>query len=155
MRARAEDRIRGLKDCGLRNLPLHEFTKNAIWLELVQLASRTADLDPDPRLRRQHRAVLGAQTAPATRPARRRPDRHHRTAPLATTTPRLALGRPRRQPATPACTHSPDSPHQPNERSPDKRRHERRRSVTRAKPIDTEPDPHNDDPTRSRMIEAS
>ncbi len=39
MRARAEDRIRGLKDCGLRNLPLHEFTKNAIWLELVQLAT--------------------------------------------------------------------------------------------------------------------
>lgn len=39
MRARAEDRIRGLKDCGLRNLPLHEFTKNVIWLELVQLAA--------------------------------------------------------------------------------------------------------------------
>lgn len=39
MRARAEDRIRGLKDCGLRNLPLQEFTKNVIWLELVQLAA--------------------------------------------------------------------------------------------------------------------
>lgn len=39
MRARAEDRIRGLKDCGLRNLPLHEFAKNTIWLELVQLAA--------------------------------------------------------------------------------------------------------------------
>jgi hypothetical protein len=39
MRARAEDRIRNLKDCGLRNLPLHEFTKNVIWLELVQLAA--------------------------------------------------------------------------------------------------------------------
>lgn len=38
-RARAEDRIRGLKDSGLRNLPLHEFTKNVIWLELVQLAA--------------------------------------------------------------------------------------------------------------------
>jgi hypothetical protein len=38
-RARAEDRIRGLKDCGLRNLPLHEFAKNVIWLELVQLAA--------------------------------------------------------------------------------------------------------------------
>jgi hypothetical protein len=34
-RARAEDRIRGLKDSGLRNLPLHEFAKNVIWLELV------------------------------------------------------------------------------------------------------------------------
>lgn len=39
MRARAEDRIRGLKDCGLRNLPLHEFAKNVIWLELVGLAA--------------------------------------------------------------------------------------------------------------------
>jgi hypothetical protein len=38
-RARAENRIRGLKDCGLRNLPLHEFAKNTIWLELVQLAA--------------------------------------------------------------------------------------------------------------------
>lgn len=38
-RARAEDRIRGLKDSGLRNLPLHSFAKNAIWLELVQLAA--------------------------------------------------------------------------------------------------------------------
>lgn len=39
MRARAEDRIRGLKDAGLRNLPLHAFAKNVIWLELVQLAA--------------------------------------------------------------------------------------------------------------------
>lgn len=39
MRARAEDRIRGLKDSGLRNLPLHSFAKNVIWLELVQLAA--------------------------------------------------------------------------------------------------------------------
>jgi hypothetical protein len=39
MRARAEDRIRCLKDTGLRNLPLHDFTANEIWLELVQLAA--------------------------------------------------------------------------------------------------------------------
>ncbi len=39
MRARAEDRIRGLKDSGLRNLPMREFAKNVIWLELVQLAA--------------------------------------------------------------------------------------------------------------------
>ena len=37
-RARAEDRIRSLKDTGLRNLPLHDFTANQIWLELVALA---------------------------------------------------------------------------------------------------------------------
>jgi hypothetical protein len=39
LRARAEDRIRCLKDTGLRNLPLHDFAANQIWLELVALAS--------------------------------------------------------------------------------------------------------------------
>jgi hypothetical protein len=39
LRARAEDRIRGLKDTGMTNLPLQAFDKNQIWLELVQLAA--------------------------------------------------------------------------------------------------------------------
>ena len=39
LRARAEDRIRGLKDTGATNLPLQEFDKNQIWLELAQLAA--------------------------------------------------------------------------------------------------------------------
>lgn len=39
LRARAEDRIRGLKDTGLRNLPLHDFAANQIWCELVLLAA--------------------------------------------------------------------------------------------------------------------
>lgn len=38
-RARAEDRIRALKDSGLRNLPLHRFAPNQIWLELVLLGA--------------------------------------------------------------------------------------------------------------------
>ena len=38
-RARAEDRIRTLKDSGLRNLPLHDFAQNQIWVETVLLAS--------------------------------------------------------------------------------------------------------------------
>lgn len=38
LRARAEDRIRGLKDTGLTNLPLQAFAKNQIWLELSCLA---------------------------------------------------------------------------------------------------------------------
>jgi len=37
-RARCEDRIRNAKDTGLRNLPLHGFTQNQIWVELVALA---------------------------------------------------------------------------------------------------------------------
>jgi Transposase DDE domain group 1 len=38
-RARAEDRIRGLKDTGLRNLPFHRFAQNQIWLEIIALAA--------------------------------------------------------------------------------------------------------------------
>ena len=37
-RARAEDRIRNLKDTGLANLPLHDFDQNRIWCALVGLA---------------------------------------------------------------------------------------------------------------------
>ncbi|WP_268778006.1 IS1380 family transposase [Sphaerimonospora mesophila] len=37
-RARCEDRIRATKDTGLRNLPLHDFTQNQIWTEIVALA---------------------------------------------------------------------------------------------------------------------
>ena len=39
LRARAEDRIRALKDTGLANLPLHDFAQNSLWLELVLLAA--------------------------------------------------------------------------------------------------------------------
>ena len=38
-RARCEDRIRNAKDTGLRNLPLHGFTANQIWCEIVALAA--------------------------------------------------------------------------------------------------------------------
>jgi hypothetical protein len=37
-RARAEDRIRGAKDTGLTNLPLHDFAQNRIWCTIVALA---------------------------------------------------------------------------------------------------------------------
>jgi hypothetical protein len=37
-RARCEDRIRISKDTGLRNLPLHDFDQNRIWVALVALA---------------------------------------------------------------------------------------------------------------------
>lgn len=38
-RARCEDRIRGLKDTGLQNLPFHGYAQNQIWVELVALAA--------------------------------------------------------------------------------------------------------------------
>ncbi len=38
-RARAEDRIRNLKDTGLTNLPFHGFAQNQIWLQVTLLAA--------------------------------------------------------------------------------------------------------------------
>lgn len=38
-RARCEDRIRAAKDTSLRNLPLHGFAQNQLWLEFIALAS--------------------------------------------------------------------------------------------------------------------
>ena len=38
-RARCEDRIRALKDTGLRNLPFHDYAKNRLWVEIVALAA--------------------------------------------------------------------------------------------------------------------
>lgn len=38
-RARAEDRIRGQKDTGMRNLPFHGYAHNQIWLEIAALAA--------------------------------------------------------------------------------------------------------------------
>ena len=37
-RARCEDRIRGAKDTGLANLPLHDLDQNRIWCHIVALA---------------------------------------------------------------------------------------------------------------------
>ncbi|MCA4133048.1 IS1380 family transposase [Arthrobacter sp. M4] len=39
LRARCEDRIRGAKDTGLQNLPLHSFGANTLWCHLVMLAA--------------------------------------------------------------------------------------------------------------------
>ncbi|MGO4652259.1 IS1380 family transposase [Arthrobacter sp. 2RAF22] len=39
LRACCEDRIRGAKDTGLQNLPLHSFAANTLWCHLVMLAA--------------------------------------------------------------------------------------------------------------------
>jgi hypothetical protein len=55
LRARCEDRIRGLKDTGLTNLPLHEFDQNQIWLETVLLAADLLTWTQTLGLREAHR----------------------------------------------------------------------------------------------------
>ena len=72
LRARAEDRIRGLKDTGLTNLPLQAFAKNEIWLELVQLAAELLTWTqllawpehPGPHLGAQTAAAAAAEPSP-------------------------------------------------------------------------------------------
>jgi hypothetical protein len=55
LRARCEDQIRGLKDTGLTNLPLHEFDQNQIWLETVLLAADLLTWTQTLGLREAHR----------------------------------------------------------------------------------------------------
>ena len=97
LRARAEDRIRGLKDTGLTNLPLQAFAKNQIWLELVQLAAelltwtqllawhdQPARTWEPKRLRLRLLAVAGTA-------------HHHRPPTHPAPLPTMALGRPHHQ----------------------------------------------------------
>ncbi|MGH8904081.1 MAG: IS1380 family transposase [Egibacteraceae bacterium] len=69
--AHVEDRIRGAKDTGARNLPCETFERNAVWLQLVMLAQDlmvwTQALTFDGRLRLAEPATLRYQVlhAPA------------------------------------------------------------------------------------------
>jgi hypothetical protein len=62
-RARAEDRIRNLKDTGLRNLPFHGFNHNQIWLD--QENRRTATPENN------HGSNASTHPQPATHPITR------------------------------------------------------------------------------------
>ena len=66
LRARAEDRIRCLKDTGLRNLPLHDFAANQIWLELVALAADLLAWTQHLALDRHRGPTPGPKTPTAT-----------------------------------------------------------------------------------------
>ena len=74
-RARCEDRIRGAKDTGLTNLPLHDFAQNQIWLAIVALALDLTAWMQLLAFRDAPGAPLGTQTAPAADPQHRRPAR--------------------------------------------------------------------------------
>ena len=102
-RARCEDRIRNAKDTGLRNLPLHDFSQNQIWIAVVMLATELtawmqmlALTGTDARVwepkrlrlqtvlhRRQHRPPLPPNLAPPVRTRTTRAPRHHRPGPSA------------------------------------------------------------------------
>jgi hypothetical protein len=68
-RARCEDRIRGAKDTGLANLPLHDFASNQIWCALVALA--LAGRPSDQHAARAARPGITRGHRPPTPPTRR------------------------------------------------------------------------------------
>jgi hypothetical protein len=78
-RARCEDRIRIGKDTGLRNLPLHGYAQNHIWLAIVTLAVELTAWTGDPRLDRARRPATGTQTTTARAVRHTQPDRPPRT----------------------------------------------------------------------------
>jgi hypothetical protein len=115
MRARAEDRIRGLKTAGCGTCRCTPSPRTSSGSS-SSARRRAAHLDPDPRVPRQHRPLLGTETAPPPRPARRRPARHQRRRHWL----RLPCGWPcrdhhhqrSRPPARPHLTHAdPDNRH--------------------------------------------
>jgi hypothetical protein len=140
-RARCEDRIRCAKDTGLRNLPLHGFAQNQVWLELIALASEllawTQMLAPG----RPSRPPLGTQTpAPARLVHSRTPGQRRATAPAPPLQP-VAMGRPHRlrhhPPADTArtltTTHPPRQPLEgdhPGRGTPPTRRDSRAATLT-------------------------
>ena len=116
-RARCEDRIRALKDTGLRNLPFHDYAHNRIWVEVVALAADllawTQTLACD---RARARPTVGTQTTPIPDPRRRRTHRAHRPTTTATTAARLALEPPHRHRLDRSAHRlKPQAPHRDNQ----------------------------------------
>lgn len=115
-RARCEDRIRGARDTGLRNLPLHDTAQHRIRLEIVSLALDLLAWMPMLAL-----TGKGTQTASPAAVLRSRSVREHRPPPLAALHGPMALDRRHHSrdrqaphPPEPRLTshfHHPDNPH--------------------------------------------
>lgn len=126
-RARAEDRIRCLKDTGLRNLPFHSYHANRVWLEVVAMAAdlitwtQTLAFDEHHPARKwepnasafAYSPWLGASSAPAAGDDSGYPETGTGTTSLT--------------PAGPACALPEKQPAHPTHRGPENRRSQRRR----------------------------
>ncbi len=150
LRARAEDRIRGLKDTGLRNLPYHDYhlTRSG-WKSSP--SPPTCSLGPKPWPGPSANPPAGGNpTAPAARPGRGRAHHPHRPATTPTPTPPLALEPTHRHrlDRTPNPLTSPASPDQPTRRN---RRTQRRNTHTpHHQHNPNTPRPSSDQPPRKR-----
>jgi hypothetical protein len=159
-RARAEDRIRAAKDCGLANLPLHDFAQNQIWCAIVALAGDLVAWTQTLALT-GHAARRWEPKRPASAAAlHRRTPRCHRPTHLAAPgpagavhqrgprrppparrpgRPRLSTATPSRRPAAPARgTRRPPHDTGPSV-TPRTHNHRPRRSSTRRPPHATAP----------------
>jgi hypothetical protein len=102
-RARVEDRIRGAKATGLRNLPFDRWRRNAVWLELVLMACDLCRWTQALLLGRRARG-LRTQGAALPAAARRRPHQPPRPPPdRASAAP--GRGRTPWPPRSSACGH--------------------------------------------------
>ena len=99
-RARCEDRIRGAKDSGLENLPLHDMDQNRIWCAIVSLACELVAWLQMLTLVGHPARPLGTQTATAAAVLRRGPPGPQRP-------PRCAAPEQGRHPDRPAPAHPP------------------------------------------------
>jgi len=127
-RARCKDRIRCAKDTGLRNLPLHGFAANQLWLEIVALAG-------DLLTWTQHLALTGTP-ARTWEPKRLRLRLLNIAGRVATSGRQRSLRLPRGWPgtthssrATPGSTPSPPEPAPPTLRTRTRRPRQTRNST--------------------------
>ncbi len=127
-RARCEDRIRCLKDTGLRNLPFHNYQTNRIWLEVVALAAdliawtQTLAFDDHQPARRWEPKRL-----PLPPTGRGRPNHPHRPQTQTPTTPRLALDPPDPHRLDPSARSINSNTYTSSAKDPESRRAQRRR----------------------------
>lgn len=121
-RARAEDRIRCIKDTGLRNpARLHRQPDLA---RTRRARTRSDRLDPAPRARRQPGTDLGTQAAAPATAQHRRPHRPQRTPRTPAPSTRLALGqRPAGRPRPARRAHTLTNATATRSRKPRQTRH--------------------------------
>ncbi len=90
-RARAEDRIRNLKDSGLTNLPFSRIRPESDLARDHHAGRRPAGLELGPGVSREAGTTLGTQTVTPATTQRGRSDHQIRAAPLPPSAPRVAV----------------------------------------------------------------
>ena len=140
LRARAEDRIRGLKDTGTDQPAAAGLRQEPDLARTRPAGRRTAHLDPTAGLARPARPNLGTQTPAAAAAGRRRAPDHHRPPTHPAPLQAMALGRPHHQrPPTPRRARPDTEPPAPT--TQDRRTGDTAPETTHAPTADTTQQP--------------